>query len=231
MDVENRDSPHASMQEKEELQQLLLLERLAGFTKTLEKKDFNLTEEVSRCHYKSAENVEEENAIATAHKVSDERITDHDCKATKKSNDDGVYDESFFDGCKVRVPFAGESLETKGSRLVSNDCAICLCDFKPGDRICWSSTAEDPHVFHETCLLHYFSSLGEKQNQSRNNDEGNRSIDEDNVNAVFDFPTVCPSCRQQFVSLRNKNNEESSERSDNNKDEVGADIHDDRYDV
>jgi len=228
--VESGERLRLSVEEEEEIRQLFLLERLAGFTMILEKKDFDSTDNVSGSSLRSSESFDTANTATSAKEPSSIKIPDKNSKSNKTKDDDGEKDDelSFDEDSKVRVPCAGECLETDTNnfRLVPNGCAICLCEFESGNRVCWSSTAEDPHVFHEECILNYFNSVGQKESRRRNNRQENRSVDQDHVQVAKDFPTLCPSCRQQFVALDNKNSD--SERTESKNDEVDPD---DRYDV
>jgi hypothetical protein len=57
---------------------------------------------------------------------------------------------------------------------VSNECAICLDTYKPGESVVWSCNKNCPHVFHQDCLLDYWVK-------------------------IHDNSTPCPMCRQNFL--------------------------------
>ena len=99
----------------------------------------------------------------------------------------------------VYVPVPGMPVTAESKyRYVPNGCAICLCHFDGGDRIIWSSTRSDPHVFHEHCMLHYLLSVGSKAARSRRR---NQDADgQDPVKDATDFAMLCPCCRQSFIS-------------------------------
>ena len=68
-----------------------------------------------------------------------------------------------------------------------NGCAICLCEYKLGDILIWSSNRSScRHVYHQECLLEYFLTKGGAD------DEHSR---------VTTIPP-CPMCRQAFVVLQ-----------------------------
>ena len=101
----------------------------------------------------------------------------------------------------VRVPIPGKSFSsTCKPRLVPNGCAICLCEFEAGERVTWSATDKDPHVFHEECMMNYLLCVGSKASRRRRRHQEDQDPDQDPVEAATDFPMLCPCCRQQFVS-------------------------------
>jgi hypothetical protein len=57
---------------------------------------------------------------------------------------------------------------------VSNECAICLDTYKPGESVVWSCNKNCPHAFHQDCLLDYWVK-------------------------VNDNSSPCPMCRQNFL--------------------------------
>jgi hypothetical protein len=128
---------------------------------------------------------------------------DHD------TNDSGIdwlqeiEESSYF----VRVPVPGRSLSSDSinseTRLVPSGCAICLSEYEAGDRIIWSATADDPHVFHEDCMFKYLVSVGRKASRQRRGQE-DRGPNQDPMTVATDFPTLCPCCRQQFLCLKEK---------------------------
>ena len=68
----------------------------------------------------------------------------------------------------VCVPVPGMPITAEVKRRnVPNGCAICLSLFIGGDRVTWSATPSDPHVFHEHCMLRYLNSVGSKAARSR----------------------------------------------------------------
>lgn len=99
----------------------------------------------------------------------------------------------------VCVPFPGVPVTAEVKRrYVPNGCAICLSHFVGGDRVTWSATPSDPHVFHEQCMLRYLLTVGSKAARRRQrNQEGD---DPDSVKDATDFAMLCPCCRQSFVS-------------------------------
>ena len=98
----------------------------------------------------------------------------------------------------VTVPAAGESVIGKyKTRHVANGCAICLCEFEPGDQVTWAANKECPHVFHNECILNWFLASGRKeQNRRRLHPEQSTG---DPLNDVITFPMLCPCCRQQYI--------------------------------
>ena len=76
-----------------------------------------------------------------------------------------------------------------------NGCAICLCEYQPGDVLVWSSNRSScRHVYHQDCLLEYFLTKG-------GGDDGHSSL--------LTIPP-CPMCRQAFIVLQTKNKQEEN---------------------
>ena len=101
----------------------------------------------------------------------------------------------------VSVPVPGKPITSNDkARFVPNGCAICLCEFVAGDRVTWSATNNDPHVFHEECMLKYLLSVGAKTASRRQSAQQENTPYRDPVEAATDFLMLCPCCRQTFVS-------------------------------
>lgn len=62
-----------------------------------------------------------------------------------------------------------------GKRTVPNCCAVCLCTYKEGETIVWSSNGNCQHAFHNECVMEWLIKM---QNG-----------------------TPCPCCRQEFTDL------------------------------
>eukprot|EP00545_Synedropsis_sp_CCMP1620_P007618 CAMPEP_0119007036 /NCGR_PEP_ID=MMETSP1176-20130426/2723_1 /TAXON_ID=265551 /ORGANISM="Synedropsis recta cf, Strain CCMP1620" /LENGTH=423 /DNA_ID=CAMNT_0006959095 /DNA_START=92 /DNA_END=1359 /DNA_ORIENTATION=+ len=147
-----------------------------------------------------------------------------------ESSDDemGNIDFSFEEtNTFVGVPFPGVPLigENRKIRFVPNGCAVCLCEFEVGERVTWSATGGDPHVFHEDCMMNYFLSVGSKASRRRRRHPDDQDPDQDPREAATDFPMLCPCCRQQFVSkispfLIESDDEEDPKDSDTNEEDT-----------
>lgn len=118
-----------------------------------------------------------------------------------ESSDDDVLTQIEGDSSSyVLVPIHGQPFTPKGkTRLVPNGCAICLCEFEADDRVTWSATSGDPHVFHEDCMMRYLLSVGAKAGSRRQQNLLDAEAVEDPVKAAVDFLMLCPCCRQTFV--------------------------------
>ena len=123
--------------------------------------------------------------------------------AESPDDDLAVVDESFgkdYDTL-VSVPVPGKPITSRSKvRYVPNGCAICLCEFGSGDRVTWSATDNDPHVFHEDCMLKYLLAVGAKTARRRQRIQQEQNPYRDPVEAATDFLMLCPCCRQTFVS-------------------------------
>ena len=136
--------------------------------------------------------------------------------AESPDDDVAVVDESFGKDCDtlVSVPVPGKPITSKGKvRYVPNGCAICLCEFGAGDRVTWSATNKDPHVFHEDCMLKYLLSVGAKTAHRRQSTQHEQNPYRDPVELATDFPMLCPCCRQTFVSKAIRSNDVTPQSS------------------
>ncbi|KAL7554125.1 hypothetical protein ACHAWF_017543 [Thalassiosira exigua] len=68
-----------------------------------------------------------------------------------------------------------QSAATGDSHRISSQCAICLCDYEPGDVVVTSCDGECPHAFHRECIVEWLAKMQEG--------------------------TPCPCCRRTFVEL------------------------------
>jgi hypothetical protein len=66
-------------------------------------------------------------------------------------------------------------LKLRTGKLVPNCCAVCLCDYRPGDVVVWSSNPECVHAFHRECVVDWLVKMQPE--------------------------TPCPCCRQEFTDL------------------------------
>lgn len=66
-------------------------------------------------------------------------------------------------------------LRLGNGKLVPNCCAICLCDYQPGEIVTWSSNPRCIHAFHRECVTDWLIKMQPE--------------------------TPCPCCRQEFTDL------------------------------
>lgn len=89
--------------------------------------------------------------------------------------DDAEEDDVDEDELFVEIPAAG--LQFAGGpqkiRLVSNVCSICLCNYRVGADVVWSSNDACDHAFHELCIEQWLM----KQREG----------------------PLCPCCRRDFI--------------------------------
>lgn len=91
------------------------------------------------------------------------------------------------------------SLGPNFQKTISNQCAICLCDYTKGDKVVISSNNSCPHAFHQDCIIEWLVKMQDG--------------------------TPCPCCRQTFVELDNVehiSNTERSSRRQMSEEELGA---------
>jgi len=127
-----------------EEKQILLLQKLSDYTVGLTKRDF---------HEYHCENPEET------------CVYDDDFEQEEKDLELGDGDRGEKNNKTiVSVPSPGNpAYSSAGKRNASTLCAICLCPYEPGDRVCWSSNPTCPHVFHEECIVPWFTACITKQ--------------------------------------------------------------------
>lgn len=53
---------------------------------------------------------------------------------------------------KWKIPSPGDKATTQTTRLVEEDCIICMHPYQVGDRIVWSSNPKCIHCYHHDCL-------------------------------------------------------------------------------
>ena len=90
------------------------------------------------------------------------------------------------------------------SRQVPNLCVICHEDYSPFDKVCWASSEDCTHVFHEECIVRWLTSLGWMKLKGQNNDEPENMIEEEKC---LNYDLECPMCRGEFIckeSIMNK---------------------------
>lgn len=104
--------------------------------------------------------------------------------------------QSDKDSHKARPKCTESGFQEVGMRYdVSVDCAICLNSYSVGDKVtCSSALSPCLHIFHQDCIVEWLMTLGKKAH--RDIQGTNDTILQQNV---YNFPMICPICRQDFI--------------------------------
>jgi len=97
-----------------------------------------------------------------------------------------------FPGRKAPVDADSDSpaaVETDDLRVIFPECAVCLNEFKVGERISWSPENDCDHVFHQDCIIQWFLALSSRDDAKRRK----KSYD-------VECKLHCPMCRQDFIA-------------------------------
>ncbi|KAL7496485.1 hypothetical protein ACHAWT_007165 [Skeletonema menzelii] len=81
------------------------------------------------------------------------------------------------------------------TRNVPNLCAICHDEYEMSDKVCWASSNDCTHVFHEECIVRWLTRLGWMKLKGQEMELA-RMIDEDKC---LNYNLDCPMCRGQFI--------------------------------
>ena len=118
---------------------------------------------------------------------------------------------------------SARKLHHQTQRTYSDACVVCLNPFVANDTVTWSSNKNCSHVFHQRCLLEWFSSVGKKawkkkyiQHGSGTNNDLETALPSSvslMQKEICDFPTLCPCCQQDFFLERTSHLRDSGESS------------------
>lgn len=135
--------------------------------------------------------------------VETDRVPDTGTQSDTSSNDEESEDEI---PQSWRLPLPGQSLSSVASftdssregpdspssqdteedtsplRTVAGTCAICLNHYQTGDTVVWAPNPNCVHVFHQDCLLEWFTRKSKDPAKKRANAQD------------------CPCCRQSFLA-------------------------------
>lgn len=111
-------------------------------------------------------------------------------------------------------------------RQVPNGCAICLTSMDVNDRIVFSSDPKCNHIFHEQCMMDWLVASGRKFLKQQRREERNSSGAaaatttlyryncQNPIEKILSFPMLCPCCRQPFVRIVDKEDDDDSDGDD-----------------
>jgi hypothetical protein len=85
------------------------------------------------------------------------------------------------------------------TRNVPNLCVICHEEYTMSDKVCWASSSDCSHVFHEECIVRWLTRLGWMKLKKQSM-ELEKMIDEDKC---LNYDLDCPMCRGQFICKDN----------------------------
>jgi len=78
--------------------------------------------------------------------------------------------------------------DTPKTRNVPNLCVICHEEYAVSDKVCWASSVDCTHVFHEECIVRWLTSLGwmklKEQKEPENMIEEEKCLNYDRVMKV-----------------------------------------------
>ena len=127
-----------------------------------------------------------------------------ECKRDTSRRDTSKRDTSKRGNSKRDIDMsASDTAVVPGKRAHSDGCTVCLNPFEVGQTVTWSSNPTCPHVFHQECMMDWFSAVGTKvwnddvSRRERLKEPDNRDI-ETIKKQICNFPTKCPFCRQDF---------------------------------
>ena len=79
-------------------------------------------------------------------------------------------------------------------RILKSPCVICLSEYTEGDGICWSPNSDCQHVYHNNCLLSWFT----RQTRTiswRNNVHGIHNVRLEEIMLSLQ----CPICKLKYL--------------------------------
>jgi len=125
-----------------------------------------------------------------------------ECKRDTSRRDTSKRDTSKRDTSKrdnskrdIDMP-ASDTAVVPGKRAHSDGCTVCLNPFEVGQTVTWSSNPTCPHVFHQECMMDWFSAVGTKiwdadvSRRERLKEPDNRDIETIRNKSVIFRPNV-----------------------------------------
>lgn len=78
------------------------------------------------------------------------------------------------------------------TRNVPNLCVICHEEYEASDKVCWASSSDCTHVFHEECIVRWLTSLGWMKLKEQ-------KVEPENISSCLNYDLECPMCRGEFI--------------------------------
>ncbi len=110
--------------------------------------------------------------------------------------------QSCNDSCNTTERASNTSSKTDATSLndipetrnVPNLCVICHEEYKTADKVCWASSSDCTHVFHEECIVRWLTRLGWMKLKEQKELENMADKDK-----CLNYDLDCPMCRGKFI--------------------------------
>mmetsp|Transcript_8193 Transcript_8193/g.12825 ORF Transcript_8193/g.12825 Transcript_8193/m.12825 type:complete len:269 (+) Transcript_8193:262-1068(+) len=195
-----------SDEDKEKIEKLrssAILRHLNKYTTTLDKHNMTAMvstteEESTTCSSTTTKNSESESVEEQKQQVDIEEGTIHDDKTQYSHISVPLPGQQSCSNATERTSNktgATTSLnDLPETRNVPNLCVICYEEYKITDKVCWASSSDCTHVFHEECIVRWLTKLGWMKLKERKEPENMADKDK-----CLNYDLDCPMCRGKFI--------------------------------